>query len=88
MPSWSSNSSGCPIYNKIIDDLMVAAALLMKRGKAMKSLMRCESKPRKPSGPFIYRKLTYTPDQLKKFSDEGRTPTIRFAMPVKEHRFH
>ena len=38
--------------------------------------------------PFIYKRPTYTPDMMKRFADENRTPVIRFAMPVKEYRFH
>ena len=36
---------------------------------------------------FLYKRATYTSDQIARYRDEGRTPAIRFAMPVKEYRF-
>ena len=38
--------------------------------------------------PFLYRRPTYTDDLMRRFKDEGRTPVVRFAMPVQEYRFH
>jgi glutamyl-tRNA synthetase len=75
------------IYNKLIDQLI-------DQGKAYEAwetpaeLDSMRQQASRAKRPFIYRKPTYTPDLLKRFKDEGRTPVIRFAMPVKEYRFH
>jgi glutamyl/glutaminyl-tRNA synthetase len=75
------------IYNKLIEQLMV-------QGKAYEAwetpaeLDSMRQQAQRAKRPFIYRRPTYTADLLKKFKDENRTPVIRFAMPVKEYRFH
>jgi glutamyl-tRNA synthetase len=74
-------------YNKLIDQLI-------DQGKAYQAwestaeLDAMRQQAQRAKRPFIYRRPTYTPDLLKRFKDENRTPVIRFAMPVKEYRFH
>ncbi|HEY0009051.1 MAG TPA: glutamate--tRNA ligase [Tepidisphaeraceae bacterium] len=75
------------LYNKLIDQLL-------SQGKAYEAwestdeLTAMREQAAKAKRPFLYRRRNYTADELKRFSDEGRTPVIRFAMPVKEYRFH
>lgn len=74
------------IYNRIIDELIARGQAYL----AYESLEELESQRRqaeKQKRAFIYKRQAYTPDQLRRFSDEGRTPVVRFAMPVKEYRF-
>jgi glutamyl/glutaminyl-tRNA synthetase len=75
------------VYNKLIDQLMSdGKAYLAWETSAELDAMRQQATRAKR--PFIYKRPTYTPDLLKRFADEGRTPVVRFAMPVKEYRFH
>ena len=75
------------VYDKLIDGLIAdGKAYLAWETSAELDNMREQAKRAKR--PFLYRRSTYTPDQLKRFADEGRTPVVRFAMPVKEYRFH
>jgi glutamyl/glutaminyl-tRNA synthetase len=75
------------IYNKIIDDLMSRgqAYEAWETNAELDSLREAASKAKRP---FLYKRPNYTPDQIRKYKDEGRTPVIRFVMPVKEFRFH
>jgi glutamyl-tRNA synthetase len=75
------------IYNKLIDQL-IADGKAYEAWESPAELDAMRTQAQRAKRPFIYRKPTYTPDLLKKFKDEGRTPVIRFAMPVKEYRFH
>lgn len=75
------------IYNGIIDQLM-------QRGMAYKAYetseeldaMRKEAEKHKRS--FIYRRPALTDEQLRQYEADGRPSVVRFAMPVKEYRFH
>ncbi len=75
------------VYNRLIDQLI-------EQGKAYEAwetpgeLDSMRQQAQRAKRPFIYRRPTYSPDLLKRFKDENRTPVIRFAMPVKEYRFH
>jgi glutamyl-tRNA synthetase len=86
-PELVYQSKRLAIYNKLIDQLI-------EQGKAYEAwespaeLDFMRQQAQRAKRPFIYRKPTYMPDLLKRFKDEGRTPVIRFAMPVKEYRFH
>jgi glutamyl/glutaminyl-tRNA synthetase len=86
-PQLVYQSKRLDIYNKLIDQLI-------SQGKAYEAwetpaeLDSMRQQAAKSKRPFIYKRPTYTPDLLKRFKDENRTPVIRFAMPVKEYRFH
>jgi glutamyl-tRNA synthetase len=75
------------VYNKLIDQL-IADGKAYEAWETSAELDNMRQIAQRAKRPFIYRRQTYTPDMLKKFADEGRTPVIRFAMPVKEYRFH
>jgi glutamyl-tRNA synthetase len=85
-PQLVYQSKRLTIYNKLIDQLI-------EQGKAYEAwetpaeLEAMRAQAARSKRPFIYRRPTYTPDLLKRFKDENRTPVIRFAMPVKEYRF-
>jgi glutamyl/glutaminyl-tRNA synthetase len=80
-------SKRLPIYNKLIDQL-ISDGKAYEAWETSAELDSMRQQAAKAKRPFIYRRPTYTPDLLKRFKDEGRTPVIRFAMPVKEYRFH
>lgn len=75
------------IYNKLIDGL-VEKGQAYEAWESTAELDSMRQQAARAKRPFLYKRQAYTPDQLKKFKDEGRTPVIRFAMPVKEYRFH
>jgi glutamyl-tRNA synthetase len=75
------------IYNKIIDDLL-AKDQAYEAWETPAELDAMRQQAQRAKRPFIYRRRKYTEDELKRFADEGRKPVIRFAMPVKEFRFH
>jgi len=75
------------IYNKLIDQL-IGQGKAYEAWETPAELDSMRAQAAKAKRPFIYKRPTYTPDLLKRFRDENRTPVIRFAMPVKEYRFH
>jgi glutamyl/glutaminyl-tRNA synthetase len=75
------------LYNKLIDGLL-ADGKAYEAWETPAELDAMRAQAQRAKRPFLYKRQTYTPDQLKKFKDDGRTPVIRFAMPVKEYRFH
>jgi glutamyl-tRNA synthetase len=75
------------IYNRIIDDLL-ARGLAYEAWESIEELNAMRQQAERARRPFLYRRQTYTPEQLAQFQAEGRKPVIRFVMPVKEHRFH
>jgi glutamyl/glutaminyl-tRNA synthetase len=75
------------IYNKLIDDLL-ARGLAYEAWETIAELDAMREQATRARRPFIYRRITYTTDQMRRFADEGRKPVIRFIMPVKEYRFH
>ena len=86
-PDLVYQSKRLAIYNKLIDGLIADGnAYEAWESKAELDAMRDQAQRAKR--PFIYKRQTYTPDMLKRFSDEGRSPVVRFVMPVKEYRFH
>jgi glutamyl-tRNA synthetase len=74
------------IYNRIIDDL-IARGLAYHAYETPAELDALRENAAKSKRPFLYRRPNYTPEQLARFKDEGRTSVIRFVMPVKEYRF-
>ena len=75
------------LYNRLIDQLI-------DQGKAYPAwettdeLDAMRKQAERAKRPFLYRRRQYMPDELQRFADEGRTPVVRFAMPVQEYRFH
>ncbi|HMO25258.1 MAG TPA: glutamate--tRNA ligase [Tepidisphaeraceae bacterium] len=85
-PELVYQSKRLAIYNRIIDDLL-ARGLAYEAWETSEELDQMRQAAQRSKRPFIYRKPTYSADQLKKFADEGRKPVVRFVMPVKEYRF-
>jgi glutamyl/glutaminyl-tRNA synthetase len=75
------------IYNKLIDDLL-AKGKAYEAWETSAELDNMREQAKRAKRPFLYRRPTYSAEQRARFKDEGRTPVIRFAMPVKEYRFH
>ena len=86
-PELVYQSKRLPVYDKLVDSLVAdGKAYEAWESKAELDAMRQQAERAKR--PFLYRRPTYTPDAVARFRDEGRTPVVRFAMPVREYRFH
>jgi glutamyl-tRNA synthetase len=86
-PQLVYQSKRLDVYNKIIDGL-IARGQAYEAWESAEELDAMRQQAQRAKRPFLYKRPTYTPDLLKRFKDEGRKPVIRFAMPVKEYRFH
>ncbi len=80
-------SKRLPIYNKLIDGL-IADGKAYEAWESSEELDALRTAAAQAKKPFLYKRRNYTDDDLKRFRDEGRKPVVRFAMPVKEYRFH
>jgi glutamyl/glutaminyl-tRNA synthetase len=86
-PQLVYQSKRLDIYNKLIDGL-IEKGQAYEAWESTEELDSMRQQATRAKRPFIYKRPTYTPDMMKRFRDEGRRPVIRFAMPVKEYRFH
>lgn len=74
------------LYNGVIADLM-KRDLAYEAWETQEELAARRLEMEKHRKQFIYRRPQYTSDQISRFKAEGRSPVIRFAMPIKEYRF-
>ncbi len=75
------------VYNAIIDDLM-KRDLAYKAYETPEELNAQRQIAEREKRAFIYRRRTLADEQLRRYEAEGRPHVVRFAMPVKEYRFH
>ncbi|MEA2709881.1 MAG: glutamyl-tRNA synthetase [Phycisphaerales bacterium] len=75
------------VYNAIIDSL-IAQNLAYKAYDTREELDALRKIAEKEKRQFIYRRREISGDERQKFEAEGRPAVVRFAMPVKEYRFH
>ncbi len=80
-------SKRLPIYNKLIDGL-IADGKAYEAWESSEELEALRTEAAKSKKAYIYKRRSYSADDLNRFRDEGRKPVVRFAMPVKEYRFH
>jgi glutamyl/glutaminyl-tRNA synthetase len=75
------------VYNRTIDDLMSRgmAYEAWETGEELNAMRQAAEKAKRP---FIYRRPSYTGEQIEGFKAQGRKPVARFATPVKEYRFY
>lgn len=74
------------VYNRIIKDLM-ARSLAYEAWETPEELTNQRAQAQREKRPYLYRRPTYTDEQLKQFADEGRPSVVRFAMEVKDYYF-
>ncbi len=86
-PEIPKQSQRLDIYNKLIDGL-ITDGKAYEAWESSEELEALRAQAAKSKKPFLYRRRNYSADDLKRFKDEGRKPVVRFAMPVKEYRFH
>lgn len=89
--NWDNNelvyqSKRLHVYNEIIDKMM-GEGKAYEAWETREELDALAQAAARAKRAYRYVKPNYTTDQIKKFKDEGRTPVIRFAMPVKEYKF-
>lgn len=74
------------VYDRIINDLK-GRGLAYDAWESPEELANMREQAMRAKRPFLYRRPSYTEDQLKRFAEEGRKPVVRFAMPVKDYWF-
>ncbi len=74
------------VYNRIIDK-MLGEGKAYEAWETNAELDVLKEAATRAKRAYRYVKPNYTPEQIEKYKDEGRTPVIRFAMPVKEYKF-
>ena len=75
------------LYNRLIADL-IARGLAYEAWETNEELTALRQQAERAKRPFVYRRLSYTPDQIAQFKVQNRKAVVRFATPVKEYRFH
>jgi glutamyl-tRNA synthetase len=75
------------LYNSIIADLL-SKGLAYQAWETPEELQAMRQQAERAKKPFVYRRISYTPEQLSQFKAQNRKSVIRFATPVREYRFH
>src|SRR5438874_1785964 len=75
------------IYNRIIEDL-IARDLAYKAYETQEELDAQRKIAEREKRAFIFRRPKLTDVQLRTYESQGRPHVVRFAMPVKEFRYH
>lgn len=73
-------------YDAVISDL-IGRGLAYEAYESAEELDALRKQAEASKKSFIYRKRDVSSAQLARYRDEGRTPVVRFVMPVVEHRF-
>ena len=74
------------VYNRIIDDL-IARGLAYKAYESGNEIDVMRKEAEKAKRQFVYRRGPVTSEEATRLESQGRTPVVRFIMPVKEYRF-
>jgi glutamyl/glutaminyl-tRNA synthetase len=80
-------SKRLPVYDKLIDQL-ISRGMAYKAYETLEELDAQRKIAERAKRAFVYRRPTLTDEQIQKYEAEGRPSVVRFAMPVKEYRFH
>ena len=86
-PQLVYQSKRTSVYNAIIDSL-IARNLAYKAYDTREELDAMRKTAEKEKRQFIYRRREISEADRRRFESEGRPAVVRFAMPVKEYRFH
>ena len=74
------------VYNKLFDDL-VSRGLAYEAWESKDELDNQRQQAQRAKRPYLYKRPTYTDEQVAAFKAEGRTPILRFAMEPKDYYF-
>jgi glutamyl-tRNA synthetase len=80
-------SKRAELYNRLIADL-IARGLAYEAWETNEELAALRQQAERAKRLFVYRRLSYTPDQIAQFKAQNRKAVVRFATPAKEYRFH
>ena len=86
-PEIAIQSKRTHVYNPLIDSL-IARGLAYKAYDTRAELDAMRKTAEREKRQFIYRRDTIPDEQRRRQEAEGRPSIVRFAMPVKEYRFH
>ncbi len=67
------------VYNKLFDDL-IARGLAYEAWESREELANQRKQAEAAKRPFLYKRPSYTDEQLAQFKGEGREPVLRFKM--------
>jgi glutamyl-tRNA synthetase len=67
------------IYNELFDDL-IARDLAYEAWESKEELDNQRKQAQAAKRPFMYRRPSYSDEQIRQFKDEGRKPVLRFKM--------
>ena len=74
------------VYNKLFDDLM-SRGLAYEAWESKEELDNQRQQAQRAKRPYLYKRPTYTDEQVAAFKAEERTPVLRFKMEVKDYHF-
>ncbi|MGD1276637.1 MAG: glutamate--tRNA ligase [Tepidisphaeraceae bacterium] len=74
-------------YNGIIEQLM-SQGMAYKAYETPEELEGQRRIAERAKRAYIYKRPKLTDEQIRKYESEGRPAVVRFAMPVREFRFH
>ncbi|MGF1634836.1 MAG: glutamate--tRNA ligase [Phycisphaerae bacterium] len=85
-PQVMHQSHRVAVYDKLIDKLIDEgkAYIAWETPEELENMRRQAERARRP---FLYKRRNYTPDELKRFADEGRPQVVRFQMPQQAWTF-
>ena len=86
-PQLVYQSKRLDVYNRIIADL-IARGMAYKAYESSEELDAQRKLAERQKRAFIYRRPQLTDEQVKRYDAEKRPHVVRFAMPVREYRFH
>lgn len=75
------------VYDRITNDL-ISRGMAYRAYETPEELDAQRRIAERAKRAYIYRRPNLTQEQIRKFESEGRPSVVRFAMPVKEYRFH
>ena len=75
------------VYDPIIESL-ITRGLAYRAYDTREELDAMRKAAEREKRQFIYRRRPMADDELRRYEAEGRPHVVRFAMPVKEYRYH
>jgi glutamyl-tRNA synthetase len=86
-PELVFQSKRLAVYDAIIDDLL-ARGLAYKAYDTREELAEMRALAERQKRQFIYRRREVSEQELDQYESQRRPHVVRFAMPVREYRFH
>ena len=74
------------VYDAIFADL-ISRGLAYEAWESRDELDNQRQQAQRAKRPYLYKRPTYTDEQIAAYKAEGRVPVLRFAMEVKDYHF-